>query len=551
MYRIMILLLALLGAASPLLMDSAFKGAALLGVAGLAALALCRASAATRHLVWVFAVAALLVLPVLSASLPGWRVLPRWTAAPAPAPVATSGSVATPAPPALLGAHSPVSPPVIEVADSATRLGAGPRLPRDIRGWLPVAWAAGCALLLARLMAAYWLLWRATGRCAVVQDARLAEMLEAARRRLGVRPLVQVQLDPRRTIPLIWGAWRPRLLLPAEAVEWNDSQLRSVLLHELAHIKRHDLAAQCLLQAACALHWFNPLVWLAAWRLQAEAECACDDLVLASGVRASEYAEHVLRVATQFVPARGTPGAGLAMARPSRLEGRLVAVLNERVNRRGVTRTLMWLALAAGLGVVIPVAMLRAAEDKKSGSGVEDSPAAQASQTPPSEIQARQRSSSVNASRVVAPGPASQSRGSLSSQKKEQVLQLLADEIQAAEGLAKLTREQYQSGRASLDTYLQAEMDVLALKQQRASLEGDTAQAAEPTRSYNFRSGDLHRLQGDTAQAKELIAHEIRLLQELEQVTRQRRESGIGTEADELRVRRQLLSLQRQQAELE
>ncbi len=687
MNRVMIVLLALLGAASPLLIDSAFKGAAILAVAGLAALVLCRASAATRHLVWVFAVGALLLLPVLSALLPGWSVLPRWTIAPAPAPApaASSRSVAAPTPSAALGARLPVPSAVIVPAGSAVRLDPEPRLPRHWLDWLPAAWAAGCVLLFARLLAAYSVLWRTTRRSATVQNARLGEMLEAARKRLGIRPQVEARLDARRTIPLIWGVWRPRLLLPAEAVEWNDSQLRSVLLHELAHIKRRDLAVQCLLQAACALHWFNPLVWLAAWRLQAEAERACDDLVLTSGVRASEYAEHVLRVATQFVPARGTPAAGLAMARPSRLEGRLVAVLNERVNRRGVPRLLIWLALAAGLGVVIPVAMLRAAEDppplRANSSAAQETPAisrvspptnaelarlrlqqaeqeleraielrqhnliseseyeksqrevalrraelsgdqteaarvrlqqaesefkrltqlrannvisaeeldqaglnvqklkAEAARDPAARasaeleyakaqvdfaeanfkritllftqklvsqaerdkarnevaeaaarlarIQAQQHSGLTNANTVAAPASATSGQGTTSPQKKERVLQLLAQEIQAAEGLAKLTREQYQTGRGTLDTYQQAEMDVLALKREKADLEGDKVQA------------------------KELIAREIRLLQELEQLTRQRRESGIGTEADELRVRRQILSLQRQQAELE
>ena len=98
----MIAVLALLGAASPLLLDSALKGAGLLVVAGLAASALYRASAATRHLIWVFAVGALFVLPVLSALLPGWRALPRWAAAPARA--ISSGRAAVP--PVELRGHS-------------------------------------------------------------------------------------------------------------------------------------------------------------------------------------------------------------------------------------------------------------------------------------------------------------------------------------------------------------------------------------------------------------------------------------------------------------
>ena len=56
-------------------------------------------------------------------------------------------------------------------------------------------------------------------------------------------------------------------MLPATARQWSDEQLRSVLLHELAHIKRRDTVVQLLAQIACALHWFNPLVWFAAWRL--------------------------------------------------------------------------------------------------------------------------------------------------------------------------------------------------------------------------------------------------------------------------------------------
>ena len=110
-----------------------------------------------------------------------------------------------------------------------------------------------------------------------------------------------------------------------------------IAVHELAHIKRRDATAQLLTQVACALHWFNPLVWFAAWRLDVERERACDDLVLASGVRASAYAEHLLNVATKLSSSRWTQACGLAMARSSSLHGRLAAVLSEKRNRRSVS----------------------------------------------------------------------------------------------------------------------------------------------------------------------------------------------------------------------
>src|SRR5262249_31529108 len=63
---------------SLVLVDSAIKGTTLLVLAALAAIILRRDSAATRHLVWLLAIVAMLVVPVLSAMLPQWRVLPRW-----------------------------------------------------------------------------------------------------------------------------------------------------------------------------------------------------------------------------------------------------------------------------------------------------------------------------------------------------------------------------------------------------------------------------------------------------------------------------------------
>jgi ankyrin repeat protein len=204
-----------------------------------------------------------------------------------------------------------------------------------------------------------------------VESGPLAIALAEAADQLKLKRRVKLLLDTRRTIPVVWGVFRPRLMLPAEAETWDREQLRSVLLHELAHIRRRDPAVQWLTQCACALHWFNPLVWLAAWRLHVERERACDDLVLASGVRASDYANHLLHVATELSPARWTAACGLAMAKKSRLEGRLLAVLSDKLNRRRVNAALAAVALVLGIGAAVPLAMLRAGEKEKEEKAAE------------------------------------------------------------------------------------------------------------------------------------------------------------------------------------
>ena len=135
-------------------------------------------------------------------------------------------------------------------------------------------------------------------------------------------------------MPMAWGVVRPVVLLPGGADAWPDDRREVVLLHELAHIRRRDCLTQALAQAVCALYWFNPLVWLAARRLRAERERACDDLVLQSGAEGPSYAAHLLELARTLRDVRGGALATVAMARRSQLEGRLLAILNPALNRR-------------------------------------------------------------------------------------------------------------------------------------------------------------------------------------------------------------------------
>jgi beta-lactamase regulating signal transducer with metallopeptidase domain len=361
-------------AAVPLLADASLKGAALLVLAGVGVLVMRRASASARHMVWLAAMVALLIVPVLSVVLPGWRVLPRWsareavvadvampraaekpalTAPPTERPVVFPAAAPLPVP--EMAAVLRPSVPVLVASESV--------MPFPRHGWLLPIWAAGCGVLVLRLTAAHVLLRRSTRRCEPANGALVAT-LEAARVECGVSQPVRLLMDKGRTIPVVWGMFRPQLLLPAEAEHWNATQLRSVLLHELAHLRRRDPLTQFLTQLACALHWFNPLVWLAAWRLHVERERACDDLVLARGVKPSAYAEHLLQIATQLSPARWTQACGLAMARKSSIEGRLHAVLSDKLNRRSVTRALTAAALMLGAIIAVPLAMLRAADEK-------------------------------------------------------------------------------------------------------------------------------------------------------------------------------------------
>jgi len=375
------------------LLDAAFKGAGVLLIAAPAARMLRRASASFRQLIWVSALGAVLVLPVLSAALPAWQVLPGWaklgsylpqdpqrTELVADTPADGAEFSDAPAgiepldqqPPSEHGLRMQGTPaPAARSARAGAREEPPPapaEAPRDASAWmvvLPAAlgvWALGTLLCLAPPVLGRLGLLRLARRCRALSGGPWAMLMRRATDALGLRRPVRLLQSDKEPMPMVWGVFRAKLLLPREADRWSAQRRWAVLLHELAHAKRHDCLAKLVAHLACAAYWFNPLCWVAFRRMQTEAEAACDDLVLAAGHRPSEYAQHLLEIASGLRSGMLAAYSSIAMARKSKLEGRLLAILDGGRNRRALTR---WAVLAAALlitAVVLPLAVLRATD---------------------------------------------------------------------------------------------------------------------------------------------------------------------------------------------
>ncbi|HVA47116.1 MAG TPA: M56 family metallopeptidase [Pirellulales bacterium] len=376
------------------LSDPALKSAAVVLLAVVVAVVLGRASAAWRHLVWCLSVASLLLLPVLSLALPDWRVawLPQWTAKPTelaatghtglaqanrPAPLdeAPHHDAANILPP--IAARSEMEPHNLPPAIIET---TSP--PRSAMPWLAIAWPAGGLLSLVPLAIGLWQLAGLHRRSQVIGDRRWLNLLDELRRQLGVRRSVQLRQCESAPAPLTWGALRPVLLVPFEAGAWPDERRRLVLLHELAHVRRWDWLTQLVAHVACAVYWFNPLVWLAARQMRIERERACDDIVLASGARASDYARELLALATGLSDAQVSALVAVPMARRGVLDDRLHGILDSRRSRAALTRSAVCLGAALAAAMMAPLAMLRAAPPEST----ESAPAEQKKEPPAAPI---------------------------------------------------------------------------------------------------------------------------------------------------------------------
>lgn len=304
-----------------ILWSATMKGTLLLLVAAAFCFAWRRASAAQRHLVWVAAMIAVLALPLLSLALPSWAL------------TSFSGEAAG----------------VVSRAVTYRTWPAGASL----------IWAAGAAVVVVRLVGALAWIPRAARKATPLTGDRWTTILADLAARLDLRRPIRLLAASEPVSPMAWGLWRPTILLPAAAGEWPEELRRSILLHELAHLKRHDWAFQILARLACAMHWFNPLVWWAARQSRQESERACDDQVLGAGAAAPDYAAHLLAVARSLRGAGQPSWAAVGMGQGSDLESRVTALLDPRRNHRVRSGGAVLLAAIFATALVAPIAAMQ------------------------------------------------------------------------------------------------------------------------------------------------------------------------------------------------
>lgn len=190
-----------------------------------------------------------------------------------------------------------------------------------------------------------------------VKVALLVHLLVALA--LLMRSVVARMLLEERPVqtPMVVGLWRPKVLWPEGAEQWNAERREAAWQHERQHIGRLDLWWELFGLIGTALYWPHPLVWWAKKKMTEECEQACDDGVLAGGWAASRYAGHLVEIAREMRrdEKNVSLAGGLAMTRGKNLEQRVRVLLDETRARGGVTRKTVGLVAFCALGLLLPL----------------------------------------------------------------------------------------------------------------------------------------------------------------------------------------------------
>ena len=250
-----------------------------------------------------------------------------------------------------------------------TSLGSTSTAPPILNSAVPYVvglYAVGVWCMLARLAVGLWGGHRLRLLSSPVLDSSLLEMVrrQAARLRLATVPAL-VWCD-RTVVPVVVGIARPVILLPvAIATNLRPELIESLLSHELAHIRRWDLAVNLMQRLIEALLFFHPAVWYLSSRVSAERENACDDLVLCAGWPRLHYAEALLQMAecvTSRPGAAAFTAAGLVAATGesnSQFKRRVLRLLGHEESARlgwsrgGVSVLLVVAAIVVGIPLAV------------------------------------------------------------------------------------------------------------------------------------------------------------------------------------------------------
>lgn len=164
-----------------------------------------------------------------------------------------------------------------------------------------------------------------------ISDRYVLDLFSKCISMFGIRKKVKIIVTDGVKSPAIFGYFKPQLLLPKDFfITLDKDELNCVFLHELGHLKRHDIAVSWLVTVFQIIYWFNPLVWHAFHHLRADQEAACDAFVLSKikQVRPTDYAQTIVNLLERFVQNRQLPSLAGIIENRSQIDRRITMILN-------------------------------------------------------------------------------------------------------------------------------------------------------------------------------------------------------------------------------
>jgi beta-lactamase regulating signal transducer with metallopeptidase domain len=202
-------------------------------------------------------------------------------------------------------------------------------LPASVAVYALVIWAVFAFAGLVRVAAGLWQLRGLRTRCIEICAESVGRELEEEVANFKLQRSLELLVSGESNAPTAIGFFRPAIVLPQWLVEQGPSEdLKHVVLHELAHLRRRDDWTNLLQKILKAMLFFHPAVWWMERKMSLDREMACDDAVLAETGNARVYAQSLARIAERSFLRRQVALAQAAVGRVRQLSLRVARILD-------------------------------------------------------------------------------------------------------------------------------------------------------------------------------------------------------------------------------
>lgn len=207
----------------------------------------------------------------------------------------STGPVAVPFSVAVSGAASTV----VKNAPASFPAGVYRAVPAPLLPWVVAVWLAGAMAFWLRLIGGWIFTERLRSRLARPAPREWQQVLDRLKNRICISRPVRLLVSSLVHAPAVVGWLRPVILMPVGALAGlPPEQIEAILLHELAHIRRHDYFVNVLQSIVEALLFYHPAVWWVSGHIRAEREHCCDDVAVSVSGDAVTYARALAELAS-------------------------------------------------------------------------------------------------------------------------------------------------------------------------------------------------------------------------------------------------------------
>jgi hypothetical protein len=195
--------------------------------------------------------------------------------------------------------------------------------------FLFLAWVLAASVGMLRLVSGLWRLRVLRRSCVAIDGADLNPAIKEMITEFSSLRSVKLSTSERVNVPAAIGFFNPMIVIPAWALrELTPAELKIVLLHEFAHLRRGDAWTNLLQKIVRSIFLFHPAVCWIESRLSLEREMACDDQVLAETANPLGYAKCLVALLEKSVARRGWAMAQAAVHRAGEASRRIAQILD-------------------------------------------------------------------------------------------------------------------------------------------------------------------------------------------------------------------------------